>query len=142
MMDTQISPTEAIAPGKGWHIGLWVAQILLFLMFAVAGWMKLATPTPELTVILKPMGIPVSLARFIGAAELSGALGVILPAATRVLPWLTPVAASGLFIIMVLATGVNGLHHDLPSSITTIVLGAIALFVTWGRFKKAPIRAR
>jgi len=82
------------------------------------------------------------LVRFIGVAEVAGAIGLILPAATRIKPVLTPLAAVGILVIMVLATGFHiykGEFHALP---VTLLLGAMATFVAWGRFRKAPIPAR
>ena len=78
--------------------------------------------------------LPPALVRFIGFAELAAALGLVLPAATRILPWLTPVAAVGLALIMLLAipfhiargeANVIGLH---------IVVSALALFGLGGVF--------
>jgi putative oxidoreductase len=126
---------------KGLRISLWMVQVLLALMFAMSGGMKLAVPYNEL---LKQgpwvQSIPEGLVKFIGVAELSGALGLILPAATRIKPSLTPLAAAGFVMIMVLA---SGLHLSLGQPpILQVVLGGLAAFVAWGRFRKAPIRPR
>ncbi len=124
------------------HIGLWVGQGLLAAAFGMAGIMKLTMPTEEL--MAKGMGFVsefgVGTIRFIGISEVLGALGLILPAALRIKPILTPLAAVGIAIIMVLATSYH-ISHSEPF-ITTIVLLALALFVAWGRFKKTPIRAK
>src|SRR4051812_9075619 len=86
------------------HIGLWAVQILLGLFFAMTGFMKLTQPIDVLAVNMVWAGsVPSALVRFIGAAELLGGLGLILPSAARVLPVLTPVAALGLATIMALA---------------------------------------
>ena len=69
-----------------------------------------------------------------------GAIGLILPSALRVKPVLTPLAAVGLFVVMVLATGLHLVLGEPP--VPTIVLGGLAAFVAWARFKKAPISAR
>jgi hypothetical protein len=112
-------------------------------MFGFAAFSKLTPPAEALAQQLTgPLAPSVGLARFIGVAEAAGAVGVILPALTRVLPWLTPLAALGLFTIMVLATGfhkVRGEYFALPA---TIGLGLVALFVVWGRFKAAPVLPR
>jgi len=82
----------------------------------------------------------VGLIRFIGIAEVLGALGLILPAALRILPVLTPLASLGLAMIMVLATA---LHASKGEPIgTQVVFLLLTLFVVWGRFSKAPISAR
>jgi putative oxidoreductase len=126
---------------KGLRIGLWVVQVLLALVFAMSGGMKLAVPYEEL---LKQgpwvQSVPAGLVKFIGVAELSGALGLILPAATRIRPFLTPLAAAGFVVIMVLA---SALHLSLGQPpIAQVILAGLAAFVVWGRFRKAPITPR
>ncbi|WP_309891103.1 DoxX family protein [Archangium sp.] len=128
-------------PSKALHVGLWVAQVLLFLAFMGAGGMKLVTPAEELLKLDPTQQIP--LTRFIGVAEVLGALGMILPAASRIRPGLTPLAALGLFTIMVLASGVHVMKGDIAQAIPVVgSLGALAAFVAWGRWKKAPIAPR
>jgi len=80
--------------------------------------------------------------RFIGVSELVASVGLILPSVTRIAPKLTPLAAAGLVVIMVLAMGYHvrlGEMHALPNS---IILGGLAAFVAWGRFRKVPIAPR
>lgn len=128
----------------GWSIGLWTAQVALAGMFALSGYMHVAT-APE---ALVQMGMawagdaPVWLIRFIGIAELAGAVGVILPALTRILPALTPLAALGLGTIQVLALGLHVSRQEWGPPAMNAVLIAIALFVVWGRFSKAPVASR
>lgn len=129
------------APGKGFHIGLWVAQVLLAIGFGMAGVMKLATPYAELAQKMAwAQHTPEALVKFIGVVELAGALGVILPAATRIKPVLTPLAAAGMVVIMVLAIGLHVSLGEVPAP--NFVLGGIAAFVAWGRWRKAPISPR
>lgn len=125
---------------KALHIGLWVAQVLLFLAFMGAGGMKLVTPAEELLKLDPTQMIP--LTRFIGVAEVLGALGMILPAASRIRPGLTPLAALGLFTIMVLASGVVVMRGETQTIPVVVILGTLAAFVAWGRWKKAPIAPR
>ncbi len=80
--------------------------------------------------------------RFIGAAELAGAIGLILPAATRILPKLTALAATGLVLVMILASGYHFLHGEAARTPVNFLLGGLAAFVAWGRFGRAPILAR
>jgi uncharacterized membrane protein YphA (DoxX/SURF4 family) len=83
---------------------LWVVQVLLALFFLMAGFNHAINPIEEAAKSSPWItGVPVWLARFIGFAELAGALGLILPAVTRIKPWFTPLAAIGLAIIMALA---------------------------------------
>ena len=123
---------------KGLRIGLWVVQVLLALLFGFSGATKLALPYAEL---LKQGAwvehVPEGLVKFIGVAEISGALGLILPAATRIKPILTPLAAAGFVVIMVLASALHLSIGERP--IAQMVIGGLAGFVVWGRFRKAPI---
>jgi putative oxidoreductase len=126
---------------KGLRIGLWVVQVLLALLFGLSGTMKLAVPYADL---LKQGAwverVPEGLVKFIGVAELSGALGLILPAATRIKPFLTPLAAAGFVVIMVLA---SALHLSLGQPpIAQVIIGGLAALVVWGRSRKAPITPR
>ena len=127
-----------------WSIGLWVAQALLALLYAVAGYSKLFTPIADLAVMMAwAPTLPEWLVRFIGIAEIAGALGLILPAATRILPWLTPLAALGLSVIQVLAIGLHAMRGETAMTLpVNLVLLGLALFVLWGRWRKAPIAPR
>lgn len=88
------------------------------------------------------MGMPIALIRFIGAAEVAGGLGVLLPSALRIRPSLTPLAAWGLVVVMVLAAGFHMSRGEWSSVPTNVVLGALAAFVAWGRTRPAPIAPR
>lgn len=89
-----------------------------------------------------PGALPEALVRFIGLSELAAAIGLILPAATRIRPALTPIAAGGLTLIMVLATVFHVARGEVQVVPVTVVLGALAAFVAWGRGKKAQVTAR
>ena len=133
------------ATGRNWWgIGLWVAQVLLALAFGAAGVMKLMTPLDQLGTMMNWVTVtPEWLVRFIGTVEILGALGMILPALTRVLPWLTPLAALGFAVIQVLAIGTHASLGETAATLpVNIVLLALALFVAWGRWRKAPIAPR
>jgi len=129
---------------KTTNIALWVAQILLALVFGMAGFMKLTMPIPELASMMTwPGNVPTWLVRFIGFAELAGAIGVILPAATRIQPNLTPLAALGFAVIQVLAIPVHISQGDIAMvGPINIILFALAVFVVWGRYRKLPILAK
>jgi uncharacterized membrane protein YphA (DoxX/SURF4 family) len=127
---------------KALHIGLWVVQVLLALAFGMAGFMKVSMPMADLAA--KGMGFvnhtPETMVRFIGIAELLGAIGLILPSALRIKPILTPIAAVGIAIIMLLAIREH-LSQNEPI-VANVILFALASIVAWGRFKKAPIKAK
>ena len=129
---------------KTMNIALWVAQILLALVFGLAGFMKLTMPIAELAEMMTwPGNVPTWLVRFIGFVELAGAIGMILPAATRILPNLTPLAALGFAVIQVLAIPVHISQGDIAMvGPINIILFALAVFVVWGRYRKFPILAK
>jgi uncharacterized membrane protein YphA (DoxX/SURF4 family) len=129
-------------PARGLTIALWIAQILLALVFGFAGSMKIFTPIEELAKNGAWMRDSAVLIRFIGISEVSGALGMLLPSLTRIKPKLTSLAAVGLFIIMVLATGFHLMRGEARFTPMTLALGALAAFVAWGRFRKAPVAAK
>ena len=132
-----------VRPSKALHLGLWVVQGLLGAMFLAAGAMKATQPIAVLVDTLGwPAAVPAALVRVIGVAELLGALGLILPAATRVKPMLTPLAGVGLAMVMLLATIFHISHGELGALPIPLVLGGLAAFVAWGRAAKAPIAPR
>jgi len=128
---------------KGLHIALWVAQVLLALGFGMGGLMKSTTPMAELAAKMPWAGaVPELLVRLIGISEVAAAVGLILPAATKVRPSLTPLAAACLVVVMVLAAIFHVTRGEFEALPINIVLGGLAAFVAWGRHKKAPIAAR
>jgi putative oxidoreductase len=129
-------------PSKGLNIGLWVAQVLLALAFGMAGAMKAMTPLEELAKSLPWVTDLPRLVRFIGVAEFSGALGMILPSALRIKPVLTPLAGAGLVVIMCLAVLFHLSRGEAAVTPVNLVLGALAAFVAWGRYTRAPIAPR
>jgi putative oxidoreductase len=125
------------------HVTLWSAQIVLFLVFSLTGLAKLTSPINELAPMMPwVLDVPLTLVRFIGAAELAGALGVLLPALTRVRPQLTPLAALGLTVVMALATVVHLARGEFVHALIPLGLGFLAAFVAWGRYARAPIQDR
>lgn len=136
--------TNPIKTNRGWNIGFWVAQAALAAMFLMAGFMKLTSAPTDMVAMgmLWAENAPVALIRFIGLAEVAGALGLILPAATRIMPQLTRLAAAGLAVIMVLAALLHITRGEFEVVPMNIILFALAAFVIWGRTKIAPITAR
>ena len=117
------------------NIALWIAQGLLAAMYLMAGIFKTfqTTKAKEQTPWAKNRSD--GFVRFVGISELLGALGLILPLVTGVLPWLTVLAATGLMIIQLLAIFQEHLpkkeYNVIP---VNIVLLALAVFVIVGRW--------
>jgi uncharacterized membrane protein YphA (DoxX/SURF4 family) len=122
------------------NITLWVVQILLALAFALAGIMKVTQPIDRLEARMGwvkdvgPGGV-----RLIGTLEILGAIGLILPAVTGILPWLTPLAATGLVLTMIGAMITHGRRGEYSQIGMNGVLLLLALFVAYGRFVIVPI---
>lgn len=125
-----------------WSVSLWIVQILLALAFGMAGSLKTFTPIDELALQMPWVTSTPALVRFIGVSELAGALGLILPALTRIRPSLTPLAAAALVLVMILATLFHAVRGEWPGVPVNLVLGGLAAFVAWGRFRKVPIAPR
>jgi len=116
---------------------LWIVQGLLALLFLFAGVMKFIMPIEEMT---RDIQMPAAFLRFIGVAEICGGLGLILPSLLRIRPGLTPLAAAGLVIIMIGATIVSLMIGPVALAAMPFVVGLLAAFVAYGRWKLAPIR--
>jgi putative oxidoreductase len=127
---------------KVWNVSLWVAQILLAGMFLMVGVMKTFTPIEELAKMVPLAGEMPGFTRFIGVSELAGAIGLILPAAFRIRPQLTTIAAGALSFVMVLAMIYHILKGEYAAIGTNIVLGILGGFIVFGRLNKAPIAER
>lgn len=122
---------------------LWILQGILVIAFLAAGAMKLFMPIETLEA---QMGFvsdtPNFLVRFIGFAELTGAIGLILPAALRIKPWLTPLAAVGLGVVMILAVGLHVSRAEWMEIGAPAVLLALLALVAYGRWILEPIADR
>ena len=127
---------------RGLNVALWAVQGLLAFAFLAAGLMKLTTPIETLAESMAWVDGKGGLVRFIGLAEFAGGLGLILPAALRIKPKLTPAAAGGLVIVMVLAALTHVGMGDFAGMVPSLVLGSLAAFVVWGRTKASPIAPR
>ena len=122
---------------------LWVAQVVVAGMFAMAGFTKVSMAIPEVIANVPALeGMSGGLIRFIGISELLGAIGMIVPTLTRIQPKLTAYAGVGLAVIMVLAVIVHATRGEFSMIAMNLVLGALALLVTWGRLYKVPVLPR
>lgn len=137
----RIEYTSQVRP-RPLHIALWLVQGLLALAFGAAGLMKLMTPVATLAASMTWAESMPWLVRFIGVAELFGAIGLIVPAATRIRPQLTVWAAAGLNTIMVLALGLHVYRGEWSALTAPFVLGVMASFVVWGRTLREEILPR
>jgi putative oxidoreductase len=122
------------------NIMLWIIQALLALLYLNAGFLKTFRPIQDIAAqIFWAPRLPELLVRLIGVSELLGAFGLILPAALKIRPQLTTLAATGLTLIMLLANIYHiaqGEFFVLPMTGTLFILAA---FVAYGRWKLSPI---
>ena len=121
------------------NIVLWTIQVLLALLFLFSGVTKLILPIEEMT---KQIAMPGLFLRFIGVAEVLGALGLILPGLFRIKPSLTPLAAAGLTIIVIGATVITLMIGGGATAAIPLVTALLSAFVAYGRWRLAPISQR
>lgn len=126
------------------HYSLWAAQGLLAFTFIAAGGMKLAMPLDELVTngIAFAGRAPFAFVKFTGFVEVLGGIGMILPAALRIQPVLTPAAAVGLVVTMIAASGEHLMNGEVGPVVATGFFALLAAFVAYGRAVAAPITAR
>ena len=70
---------------------------------------------------------PRPLVIFIGFTEVLGAAGLVLPMATGILPWLTPLAAVGLAVIVLMAAGFHIRADERLNALETALWASIAV---------------
>jgi uncharacterized membrane protein YphA (DoxX/SURF4 family) len=116
-------------------IAIWVLQILLALTFLAAGMTKLSQRRQKLATSMgwvedfSDPGV-----RAIGALEVLGALGLLVPALTGVATVLVPIAAVGLALLMIGAAATHRRRGELPMIGINAVLLVLAVVVAWARF--------
>jgi uncharacterized membrane protein YphA (DoxX/SURF4 family) len=125
---------------KALNTALWAAQIFLALVFLITGAGKLFLPIENLFALIPwtkdVNSLPV---RLIGFTEIIGSIGLILPSLLRIKPWLTPLAAIGIAVVMLLAIFFNISTGETSVIGINIILFLIAIFIAWGRFTRSPI---
>ncbi len=115
---------------------LWVIQGLLAALFLLAGGMKLVAPLAELA---KMSPLPGGFMKLVGVAEVLGAIGLIMPSATRIRTGLTPLASCGLLVIMIGATVVTLATSGGVGAVVRALVGTLCAVVAIGRARWAPL---
>jgi hypothetical protein len=127
-----MSSSSISTPSRKTSVLLWIIQGLLAFVFLFAGAMKFIIPIEEMT---KQVPLPGLFLRFIGSAEVLGAIGLILPGLLRIRPGLTPLAAAGLSIITVGATVVTLMTGGGATALIPLVVAVLSAFVAYGRWR-------
>ncbi len=122
------------------NIVLWILQVLLALAFVAVG----INHGFRVDSIKSQQGmgwvsaVPRPLMTFIGVCEILGGIGLILPALTNIQPWLTPLAAALLAVMMILAFLFHIPRHEYPNLVTNAILFGLSAFIAYGRYVWAP----
>jgi uncharacterized membrane protein YphA (DoxX/SURF4 family) len=121
------------------NIALWILQVVLTIVNALHGWLYVTwSPATEERMRKrspKPLGLHPAFRTFIGVAELLAAVGLILPAATGILPRLTPLAAAGFAPIMAGAVVFHLRREETSRAISSAVICILAVFVASMRWQ-------
>jgi len=123
------------------NAALWVVQVILGALFIFAGGMKLVVPIAVLAKQM-PVALPAAFIHTIGVLEFAGGLGLILPGLLRFRPYLTPLAASGLVIIMSGAIGTSITTGPFKLAALPFAVGLLAASVAYGRARVVPLAQR
>jgi len=122
------------------NIVLWVVQVVLAVAFFAHGWLFLSPP-PEIAEQMNA-SLPRWFQLFLGVAEVLAAVGLTLPALTRIMPWLVKWAAVGIMIVTASATVLHLVRSEMSSAAITLLLFAMATFVAYMRHRVLPIAVR
>lgn len=113
-------------------VGLWIVQGVLALVFLMGGSMKALAYERAKASLPWVREVDARLVRTIGALEILGGIGVIAPRATDILPWLTPLAATGLALVMLLAIGFHARRGERQAIVVNGVLLVLAVIAAVG----------
>ena len=121
------------------NVGLWIVQALLAAAYLFAGAMKSTQPIDNLGKSMPWVkSVPSGLVRFIGVVEVLGAIGLILPLLTGILPWLTIAAAVGLVLVQICAAYFHLSRGEVSVLPINLILLILAAFVVYGRLALVP----
>jgi uncharacterized membrane protein YphA (DoxX/SURF4 family) len=132
------TPKHRVA-AKRINVAIWTVQVLLACLFLFAGGMKLVLPLAEMT---KQFPLPGLFLRFLGVVEIAGAVGLVLPSLLRIRPYLTPLAAEGLVVVMSGATAISMAGGKVAPAIPPFVVGCLAGLIIYARTRVVPIREK
>jgi len=118
---------------------LWIEQVILALLFVAFGVTHATRRESARDRVPWMWALPREAMLIIGTLDILGAIGLVLPAVTRIQPWLTPLAALCLAVLMVFAIVFHIRRREFPNIVLNALLGLLAAFVAWGRFIAFPL---
>ncbi|HEU4894469.1 MAG TPA: DoxX family protein [Acidimicrobiia bacterium] len=124
------------------HRVLWGLQWLVGLYFIAIGVMHFIVPEGLPTQLSWMYELDDSLHAVSGVAEILGGLGLIVPSLTRVAPWLTPLAALGLMVVMVGAVIWHAARGEVVNIAVNVVNLGVLGYIAYGRWRLVPIEPR
>jgi uncharacterized membrane protein YphA (DoxX/SURF4 family) len=123
------------------NIALWILQVILAILYVRHGLLLLSPPESAQAMVAAMNFLP-GLSTFIGAAELLAAIGLVLPGLTRLMPWLTPLAAAALALLMTGALFYHLSRGETGLMLYTGFLLILAAFLAYARWKIVPLPNR
>jgi uncharacterized membrane protein YphA (DoxX/SURF4 family) len=120
------------------NVALWVLQVVLGIFFVVHAYLLLRPPASLQSGMNYILEMPAGLRRFAAIAEGLAGLALVFPPLLRVLSWLTPLAASGLVLLMLGAIVFHIRRREYPNVGFNAVLGVLAGVIAWGRLGPYP----
>jgi uncharacterized membrane protein YphA (DoxX/SURF4 family) len=140
---TTTADSSGPAAGAPLRIGLWTAQIIVFVLFTLFGSMKLLMPVDKLAEMwIWPCQVHSWFLHLTGILDVVGGIGVLLPAVTRIQPRLAVLAALGCSLLQIAAIIFHLSRGEAAVVPLNIVLLALSVFILWGRGRPAPIAPR
>ncbi|MFP4634991.1 MAG: DoxX family protein [Nitriliruptoraceae bacterium] len=124
------------------HRTTWVAQIILGVYFVAIGVLHFVVPEGLPDPLAWMYELSDALHYLSGAAEILGGLGLILPGITRIKPVLTPLAAAGLTLLMLLAAAWHVPRGEGQNIVTNLVLAGVLALVGYVRWRRQPLEPR
>ena len=124
-----------------WNIPLWILQGVMASVFFVTGYSHSVGYERSIAIprLAWMKALPVNFIRAIGVLVIAGAIGLILPALTGVAPWLTPLAALMLALLMACAIVFHLTRNEFPHIAFNTILGVFASVIAYGRFVVSPV---
>jgi hypothetical protein len=115
---------------------VWIVQGLLALLFCTSGLLLLLQPKEKLAPKMPFVNdYSPALVKLVAFSHILGALGIPLPLLLHLYPVLTPIAASCLAFVMILAMRYNLSRQDRKGVVTDLVFGVLFVFIAYYRFK-------